>query len=794
MGSGGKISAHPGWEQLELDLATGVIYNKQGQNPTGLVSGKKSADLWGKALLADVENVYMDPAELLRESENRYRLLFENSADGICLMTDIIYDCNRQFCKILASRRKDVIGRSPAELSPVQQPNGRNSAEYAAHLIKAALAGTPQYFYWQHQRKDGALIDTEVSLNTVAIGGRQFLQTTLRDITGRKRMEEALRKSEVRYRALADSLPEVVFEIDISGRLVYVNKNAFECFGYTEEDFAQGLHTIQMVIPGDRNRVRRNIQRVFKGEHMMENEYVALRKDGSTFPVIIHCSPVHQHNRPVGLRGILIDITERKRSERALQQALDDLKEMEFIIDKSPAVAFLWQASPGWPIEFVTKNIGQFGYAREELTSGQIPYTSIIHPLDLGRVVAEMEEFSGHEGAKDFVREYRILTSGGEVRWVDERTWIRRDREGRITHYQGIIVDITERKRVEERLVFYSMHDQLTGLYNRAYFEQEMQRLQSGRQRPVGLIVCDADGLKFVNDTLGHGTGDNLLVAVAGILRQSFREGDLIARIGGDEFAILVAGGDKEAMEKACLRIKNNVDRYNAGRPDLPVSISTGYAVGEAPDLNLRDIFKEADNNMYREKLHRSQHARSAIIQTLLKALEARDFIAEGHTDRLQKMVAALGAELGLSESRMNDLRLLAQFHDIGKVGIPDRILLKPGSLTAEESAEMQRHCEIGYRIALSVPDLMPVADWILKHHEWWDGSGHPLGLKGEEIPLECRILAIADAYDAMTSDRPYRYAPGHEYAMAELKEFAGKQFDPLLVKRFIKLLEEISA
>ena len=196
MVSEGKKSARPVWEQLKLDLAAEV-------------TAPKSPGLQMKTLVT-ANNTDIDPAELLKESESRYRILFENSADGISLMTDIFYDCNARFGKIMGRQRKEIIGRSPVEMSPPQQPNGRNSAEYAAELIKAGLDGTPQYFYWQHQRQDGVLIDTEVSLNAVTIGGRKFLQTTLRDITERRRVEEALRKSEARYRSLANSLPEVI--------------------------------------------------------------------------------------------------------------------------------------------------------------------------------------------------------------------------------------------------------------------------------------------------------------------------------------------------------------------------------------------------------------------------------------------------------------------------------------------------------------------------------------------------------------------------------------------------------
>ncbi|MHB8157013.1 MAG: HD-GYP domain-containing protein [Desulfocucumaceae bacterium] len=337
-----------------------------------------------------------------------------------------------------------------------------------------------------------------------------------------------------------------------------------------------------------------------------------------------------------------------------------------------------------------------------------------------------------------------------------------------------------------------SFHDSLTGLFNRAYFEQEMTRLESGRHYPAGIIVCDVDGLKLVNDTFGHDTGDSLLIAAASVIKESFRGGDIIARIGGDEFAVLLSNSPKVVVEDSYRRIKKSIDRHNQLNQELPLSISIGFAVcDDGKNISMNELYKEADNSMYREKLHSSQSARSSIVHTLMKAMEARDFITEGHADRLKYLVAGLAEGICLSERRVADLRLLAQFHDIGKVGIPDRILFKPGPLTGEEAAEMHRHCEIGHRIALSAPDLAPIADWILKHHERWDGRGYPLGLQGEEIPLECRILAITDAYDAMTSDRPYRKAISHEEAVTELKMCAGAQFDPYLTGEFEKLMNK---
>jgi HD-GYP domain-containing protein (c-di-GMP phosphodiesterase class II) len=156
----------------------------------------------------------------------------------------------------------------------------------------------------------------------------------------------------------------------------------------------------------------------------------------------------------------------------------------------------------------------------------------------------------------------------------------------------------------------------------------------------------------------------------------------------------------------------------------------------------------------------------------------------------LENLLASLVAFIALPKSTTPDLSLLAKFHDIGKVGISDSILFKEGPLTSEEWTEMKWHCEIGYRIALSAPELVPITDWILKHHEWWNGDGYPLGIKGEEIPIECRLLTIADAYEALTSVRPYRRAFSHGEAVAELLRHSGTQFDPELLERFVQMLE----
>ncbi len=388
----------------------------------------------------------------------------------------------------------------------------------------------------------------------------------------------------------------------------------------------------------------------------------------------------------------------------------------------------------------------------------------------------------------------------------EEQPWIKRDQtnlivsgkmlaimddQGEIIQIQGFLQDITRNRAIEEDLKNLRDCDPLTGLLNRWTFEQEMKKNDIGQSDPVGILIGDVNGLKYVNDNLGHEAGDRLLVASAQAIRDAFSEDCLMARVGGDEFAVMVVKTERPLFERARQKIREAVDHYNGENPGIPLSLAIGFHLNDEAPSSVYEIFTQAENNLLREKLLCSQSIHSSVVQTLNKALEMRDFITGGHAHRIREIAEKLARAIGLPERSVIDMRLLAQFHDIGKVGIPDRILMKPGPLSPEEAIEMQRHSEVGYRIALAATDLVPIADWILKHHEWWNGQGYPGGLKGEKIPLESRILAIVDSYDVITNDRPYRKAAPHEEALKEIKKYAGIQFDPYLVRMFCQLFEQ---
>ncbi|MDD3818459.1 MAG: diguanylate cyclase [Actinomycetota bacterium] len=349
------------------------------------------------------------------------------------------------------------------------------------------------------------------------------------------------------------------------------------------------------------------------------------------------------------------------------------------------------------------------------------------------------------------------------------------------------LTNITSEKEKEIQLYYQAYHDKLTGIHNRLYFEEEIKRLDTKRQYPISIIIGDINGLKLINDAYGYSKGDEVLKKVASIFENTIRHEDILCRWGGDEFAIILPNTKKEDSIKVIKRIKENCIQNSTD--SVPLSVSMGFAVKTSSEKKINEIIKEAEDIMNEHKLLENESARSSIILSLKKALEERDYETEEHAMRMANLSILLGEKINLSYNELNELRLLAILHDIGKISISDNIILKPGKLTFEEWKVIKKHPECGYRLAISCRDLTQIARGILYHHERWDGKGYPKGLKGKKIPIISRIVSIADAFDAMTNDRPYRKAMTMNEAMDEIKKEAGAQFDPELAKLFTEIL-----
>lgn len=351
-----------------------------------------------------------------------------------------------------------------------------------------------------------------------------------------------------------------------------------------------------------------------------------------------------------------------------------------------------------------------------------------------------------------------------------------------------IIRDITEQVTLERTLRHMAEKDSLCDVYNRRFFENYLSNFNQKEQNGFTILIIDIDGLKLINDTLGHYIGDQMIITVSDIIKKCFDDIGIISRIGGDEFGVIMENQTIQVIESGLKQLHLLISKYNHDNTDYTLSLSNGYGYHSEGILDVKTLYQLADNNMFQNKLLKSSSVKNNLVKTLMKTLEAKDYITEGHADRMETLATQIGQELSLTQSMIDRIQLLTKFHDIGKVGIPDSILKKPGSLTPDEWKIMRTHSHIGERIANESSELRDISHLILKHHEKWDGTGYPLGISGTDIPIECRILAIVDTFDAMTNDRPYRKALSYETAIAEIKANRGKQFDPMLVDLFERL------
>lgn len=561
----------------------------------------------------------------------------------------------------------------------------------------------------------------------------------------------------------------------IDGILVYVNPAFCEMHGFLKEELIG--KPISVVHTSDQMKVVSSLLQKMLSEGSFTNEEVwHLRKNGEIFPTIMTGKLIYLDEEPRYFSATMFDITSEKQTQLELANAK---KQMELILSENDI----------------------------PIASHTILYDSSHHPVDYryDYVNPAFEQLIGVEKSKIIGRTVLELLPNTEKYWIDEFAKVAQTQKSiRYTNYSKefdkwfsvsaycpqkgqfavLISDITELKKQEEKILYIYRHDSITGLPNRKYLEEQLLAFDQENHLPVGIMMIDINGLKLINDSFGVHSGDQVLIQVSNLLQQTIEQSDFIARVGGDEFVVVCPKTSIEKMERLKEHLLEQVSKLKI--EDIRYSLSVGYDLKITSNQSLKEVFMTAENDMYRIKVFQGQGVRSRAIMSIYSTLTNKYIDELVHSERVSEYCRLIGEQLNLGEEELKELTLAGKLHDIGKISIPDEVLKKPGKLSHEEWKIMKEHTVNGYQILRAADEFSELATYALTHHERIDGLGYPNGLKGDEIPLYSRIIHIADAYEAMTSNRPYRQAIKPQEAIRELLNHRGTQFDTAIVNLFI--------
>ncbi|AEM79212.1 sensor domain-containing diguanylate cyclase/phosphohydrolase [Thermoanaerobacter wiegelii] len=675
--------------------------------------------------------------------------------------------------KLTGYKEEEVLGKKIDEIFNIINEDTKEKAEIPIEKVLKTGEITGLANHTALISKNGQVISIADSAAPIKDEKGNVIGTVMvfRDISDKREYEKLLKQ----YEFIVKSSAEGIGSFNLEGIIQTWNKGCEKIYGYkAEEIIGKSIYTL---IPDfEKEKMENILKSLMKGEEVKSYEGIRIRKDGKFINVFVSIAALKDElGRYVGVSFISHDITENKKAEQILRR-------YKLLFDNINDIILFAKYENGKIIEVNKAAMEAYGYEMEELLN-----MDIFELCNCDK--EELTQLLDVEAEKGVLLNLQHKRKNGSKFYV-EANIVSVDFENEKL-IMTIIRDITERKLAEEKLEHMGTHDILTGLYNRNFFEEKMSFIEKNNIIPTVIIVCDVDGLKLVNDTMGHKAGDMLLKTAAEVLRKCFRGQDILARIGGDEFAIILPHTSSDIVEKIVSRIKKVIEnsKFTIENYNIALNMSIGYAVKNNSFDKMEEVFKEADNNMYREKLFHKRSSYRKVLDSILKMFEIRQPRLQKHLKGVKEVLVNFAEYLKLSRVRIKNLELLAEFHDIGMIGISDKILSNIDNLNEEEKLEFQKHCEIGYRIAMSSPDLAHLADMILMHHEWWNGQGYPLGVKGEDIPYECRILAIVDAYVQMIDEEEKGLSK--EQALKEIRKMAGIQFDPILVEKFLAFMKD---
>lgn len=754
-------------KDIWVEISTSFQYNTEGELEALSVS--RSINEWKIS------------EEMLLQSEEKFRMLFDKAPLGYQSL-DIngnFINVNEQWLKMLGYKRSEVIGKWFGDfLSPLYQDGFRQRFP----IFKAQGFIYSEFEMVKKNKKTIFIaFDGKIGYNNE----HEFQQThcILKDITVQRDLEDQLKQSEELYKSLFEYSGLAVGFYKPDGTVISYNQLASQNMGGNVGDYdGKSIYEIFPKASADiyMSRILKAISAESSDEYI---DFVSLESGdkwfSSTFTKIIN-----QSDEVIGVQIISNDITQAIKMENDLKASE---KMYRLITENGNDVVTIYNITKNMHT-YVSPSVQKMrGFTAEEVR--RLKFEDSIAPeiiaFTISTFTKNMHDFLHNpQTTNNYRYETRQSCKNGQYVWVEVSSIYQYNDENELETVNNIR-NIEERKTAEERLMHLSYYDQLTDLYNRRFYEEELMRLDTERNLPIALIMADVNGLKLTNDAFGHQEGDQILRNIAQIFKKVCRSDEIISRIGGDEFVILLPKCNDTQTRLLIERLNGAIS--NDKKNNALLSVSIGYAVKESVLMKMDAVFKEAEDDMYRHKLAENLSMRSKNIDLIMNSLFEKSNRERIHSDRVSEICEKIAFNMNINQEGIKQIKIAAVLHDIGKIGISDSILNKKGKLDTSEWEEMKKHSEIGYRILSTVSEFSEIAEYVLSHQEKWDGNGYPYNLKGEEIPIQARIIAIADAFDAMTVKRTYRDAMSETEAVAEIKRYAGTQFDPEIARIFIE-------